>query len=74
MTTSGRASGGGGAYLSRQAANPARYVLEQLVLTLFGWIPTILGIAVRALVYRLILKMDASSIAHTYPFKCWKYP
>ncbi len=52
------ASGGIGAYLSRQAANPARYVLEQLVLTLFGWIPTVLGIAVRALVYRLILKMD----------------
>ena len=45
-------------YLSRQAASPGRYVLEQAVLSLVGWMPTIIGIAVRAILYRLILHMD----------------
>jgi acetyltransferase-like isoleucine patch superfamily enzyme len=45
-------------YLKRQAANPLRYVWEQLWLFLFGWIPTVIGIGLRAIVYRLILKMD----------------
>jgi acetyltransferase-like isoleucine patch superfamily enzyme len=35
-----------------------RYVWEQCVLALFGWIPTIIGIALRAVAYRLILKAD----------------
>jgi acetyltransferase-like isoleucine patch superfamily enzyme len=45
-------------YLSRQAASPARYVLEQTLLFLFGWIPTIAGIALRAAAYRFMLRMD----------------
>lgn len=45
-------------YLSRQAANPLRYLWEQIILTLIGWIPTVIGIAIRAVVYRLILHMD----------------
>ena len=45
-------------YLSRQAASPARYLIEQAVLELFGWIPTIVGIGVRAIAYRAILRMD----------------
>lgn len=45
-------------YLSRQASSVGRYVLEQTVLTLFGWLPTVLGIALRALAYRLIMQMD----------------
>ena len=45
-------------YLSRQAAGPARYVLEQTITILAGWIPTAAGIAIRGLLYRLILKMD----------------
>lgn len=45
-------------YLSRQAASPARYVLEQTMLALFGWVPTILGVGLRAIVYRLIMKMS----------------
>lgn len=45
-------------YLRRQASNPWRYVWEQFWLFLFGWIPTIVGIGLRAIVYRLILKMD----------------
>lgn len=45
-------------YISRQAGSAGRYLWEQLWLTLCGWIPTILGIAIRAVIYRLILKMD----------------
>lgn len=45
-------------YLRRQADGPLRYVLEQLLQLLFGWIPTPLGIGLRALFYRLMLRMD----------------
>jgi acetyltransferase-like isoleucine patch superfamily enzyme len=47
-----------GLYLSRQAASPGRYWLEQAVTGLVGWIPTILGVGLRAILYRLILQMD----------------
>ena len=45
-------------YLDRQASSLFRYILEQLMYLLFGWIPTIVGVGVRGLVYRLILRMD----------------
>lgn len=45
-------------YLSRQASSLGRYVLEQLLYGLVGWIPTLVGIGIRGLLYRLILKMD----------------
>lgn len=45
-------------YLDRQATSFGRYVLEQLIMALVGWIPTLLGVGIRALVYRFILKMD----------------
>ena len=45
-------------YLDRQASSPFRYILEQTVLLLFGWIPTIVGVGFRGLFYRLILHMD----------------
>ena len=48
-----------GLYLSRQASSPGRYVLEQLVLGLFGWMPTVVGIGMRALIYRLIMPISA---------------
>lgn len=47
-----------GLYISRQASSPARYVLEQTVLALVGWAPTVVGIGLRAWLYRLILHMD----------------
>lgn len=34
---------------------------EQFFLVLFGWIPTVIGIVVRGIAYRLILKMDGSA-------------
>ncbi len=44
-------------YINRQARNPQKYIIEQFILFLFGWIPTIVGIGVRAVFYRAILKM-----------------
>ncbi len=45
-------------YVRRQAQNPLRYIWEQSWMFLLGWIPTIIGIAIRGVLYRLILKMD----------------
>ncbi|MEP0805485.1 MAG: acyltransferase [Chloroflexota bacterium] len=45
-------------YIHRQASSTLRYFYEQTILFLFGWIPTLLGIGVRGLAYRLILHMD----------------
>jgi acetyltransferase-like isoleucine patch superfamily enzyme len=45
-------------YLSRQASNIWRYLLEQFLYFLIGWIPTFVGIGVRAIFYRLILNMN----------------
>src|SRR5215211_33227 len=45
-------------YLDRQASSPFRYILEQTLMFLLGWIPTIIGVGVRGLFYRLILRME----------------
>ena len=45
-------------YVSRQASNLWRYVLEQSFYLSVGWIPTVIGIGIRGILYRLILKMD----------------
>lgn len=45
-------------YLSRQASSLGRYVLEQFLYGLVGWIPTLVGIGIRGVLYRLIMKMD----------------
>jgi len=45
-------------YLSRQASSIPRYFYEQSILFLFGWIPTVIGVGIRGLFYRLILKMN----------------
>ncbi len=47
-----------GLYLRRQADTPLRYLLEQLLQFLFAWIPTPLGMGLRTIVYRLMLKME----------------
>ncbi len=48
-------------YVNRQASSLARYFLEQAVFFLFGWIPTLIGIAARGVVYRLILTMEGAA-------------
>lgn len=45
-------------YLDRQASSIFRYFYEQIILFIFGWIPTIVGVGIRGIFYRLILKMD----------------
>jgi carbonic anhydrase/acetyltransferase-like protein (isoleucine patch superfamily) len=52
-------------YVRRQAASPARYVLEQAVLAACGWMPTLAGIALRGLAYRLILTMTGTAAIET---------
>jgi acetyltransferase-like isoleucine patch superfamily enzyme len=45
-------------YLQRQASNLWRYCLEQMLFALIGWVPSIIGIGLRALLYGLILHME----------------
>lgn len=45
-------------YLSRQANSLPRYVAEQLMQSLFGWIPSVIGIGIRAIAYRAMMHMD----------------
>ncbi len=45
-------------YLDRQASGVGRYVLEQTLFALIGWVPGIIGLGLRAVLYRLILNMD----------------
>ena len=45
-------------YLDRQASSLGRYALEQALYALIGWVPTIVGMGLRAVLYRLILHMD----------------
>jgi acetyltransferase-like isoleucine patch superfamily enzyme len=48
-------------YLAGQASSLPVYILEQSIVGTFGWIPTIVGIGLRALAYRLIMKLDGVS-------------
>ncbi len=43
-------------YILGQSTSLARYVFEQLILGLLSWIPSIVGIGLRAILYRLILR------------------
>ena len=45
-------------YLSRQASSFTRYLLEQTLYLLVGWIPTLAGIGIRGILYRLIVQFD----------------
>jgi len=45
-------------YINRQANGFARYWIEQVLYAFVGWVPTIVGIALRLLCYRLIMQLD----------------
>lgn len=45
-------------YVRGQARGWRDYALQEAVLALAGWVPALPGIALRALLYRLILRMD----------------
>ncbi|MBN1259934.1 MAG: acyltransferase [Anaerolineae bacterium] len=55
---SSQISGGPRLYLQRQASGLWRYVWEQALQTIVGWVPTLLGIGLRAVLYRFMLKME----------------
>jgi acetyltransferase-like isoleucine patch superfamily enzyme len=42
-------------YIRRQASSIWRYVLEQTLYVSVGWIPTVVGLGIRGILYRLIL-------------------
>jgi acetyltransferase-like isoleucine patch superfamily enzyme len=48
-------------YLQRQASSGWRYIAEQSLYLLFGWIPTVIGMGLRGVFYRLIISMDGWS-------------
>lgn len=58
MSASSRQPPSLGLYLRRQAGSLYRYVLEQSLYALVGWVPTVLGIGLRAFLYRAIMSMD----------------
>ncbi len=45
-------------YQARQASGFGRFLLEQSLTTLLGWLPSLPGMAARGLAYRLILRLD----------------
>ncbi len=47
-------------YLAGQASSFPRYILEQLIIVAVGWIPTVLGIGLRAVLYRWIMKLNGT--------------
>lgn len=47
-------------YISGQASSVPKYILEQLVLGACGWVPSVVGIGLRALAYRTIMNLDGT--------------
>lgn len=45
-------------YLNRQASSLKHYLIEQSLQTIVGWVPTIIGVGLRALLYKLILRSE----------------
>jgi len=48
-------------YISRQSTSLPRYIYEQTLQALCGWVPGIVGIALRTLVYRGLVQMEGSA-------------
>jgi acetyltransferase-like isoleucine patch superfamily enzyme len=44
-------------YINRQSDGLGRYLIEQIIFIMVGWVPTVVGIGLRAIFYRIILKM-----------------
>jgi acetyltransferase-like isoleucine patch superfamily enzyme len=47
-------------YLTGQASSLPKYILEQIVLNTCSWVPSFLGIGLRALAYRSIMQLDGT--------------
>jgi len=48
-------------YLNRQASSFARYFFEQALYFLVGWIPSIVGIGLRNLIYKMVLDIRGNA-------------
>jgi acetyltransferase-like isoleucine patch superfamily enzyme len=52
-------SGGAlGFYLRSKTSSPLRYVVSEALQALVGWVPGIVGVALRGVLYKLVLKTD----------------
>lgn len=61
-------------YIHRQATSVPRYLLEQALQGLVGWVPSLLGIGLRALFYRSLLDMQGwAAIEHGVRLCFMKY-
>jgi acetyltransferase-like isoleucine patch superfamily enzyme len=47
-------------YVSRQASSLSCYVQEQILFALFAWIPSVIGIGLRSVAYRLIMNITGT--------------
>ena len=47
-------------FLAGQASSVHKYICEQFILSLFSWIPTLVGIGLRSVAYRLIMQLEGS--------------
>ncbi|MCC6177663.1 MAG: acyltransferase [Chloroflexi bacterium] len=45
-------------YIQGQASSLRRYALQELVIGLCGWVPSLVGVGLRAVAYRLIARVD----------------
>ncbi len=45
-------------YLAGQATSLGAYLLEQIIYTIFGWIPSIIGLGLRGIFYKLVLHAE----------------
>jgi acetyltransferase-like isoleucine patch superfamily enzyme len=43
-------------YINAHSTGLGRYILEQILFLCFGWVPSILGVGIRSIVYKLILR------------------
>jgi len=43
-------------FLAGQSTSVPRYLLEQLLFALFGWVPSLIGIGLRGLAYKLVIQ------------------
>jgi len=57
-------------YLAAQSTSIPRYVLEQVLYALFGGVPGLVGVGLRALAYRLILHSDGLPVIEDHVRLC----
>jgi acetyltransferase-like isoleucine patch superfamily enzyme len=49
-------------YLKSQSTSIPRYIIEQIIMTLLGGLPSLVGVGLRGIAYKLLLKADGLPI------------